>query len=168
MIKCFPQIHLRKLNVFFIVFEQVAKGTGLDANLDENRLHLFKPNGAISILNVKPIKLVDDFSYLSSNISSTESDDSICFGKAWNAIERLLAIWKFYISDKIKWKFFPAVAVSVLLYNCTTGTLTNLWEKRLNGNYTRIVRAILNKSCKQHPQNNNCAATRPLISQTIH
>ena len=46
-----------------------------------------------------PLKLVDQFIYLSSYISSTES-----IGKAWIAIGRLL--WKSYLYDKTKWKFF--------------------------------------------------------------
>ena len=34
---------------------------------------------------------------------------------------------------------------------CTTWTLTKLLEKKLDGNYTRMLRAILNKSWRQHP-----------------
>ena len=52
----------------------------------------FKQKGAIFILNRKPLKLVDQFTYLDSNISSTESDVNILLAKAWNAIHRLLII----------------------------------------------------------------------------
>ena len=46
------------------------------------------------------------------------------------------------------------------LYNrCTTWTLTKQLEKKLDGNYTRMLRAILNKSWRQHPQNTNYTAT---------
>ena len=41
--------------------------------------------------------------------------------------------------------------VSILLYRCTTWTLTKRIEKKLDGNYTRMPRAILNKSWRQHP-----------------
>ena len=41
-------------------------------------------------LNGKPLKLVNQFTYLSSNISSTESDVNI--GKAWMAIDKLSTI----------------------------------------------------------------------------
>ena len=34
---------------------------------------------------------------------------------------------------------------------CTTWTLTKRLEKKLDGNYTRMLRAILNKSWRQHP-----------------
>ena len=35
-------------------------------------------------------------------------------------------------------------------------------EKKLDGNYTRMLRAILNKSWQQHPQDTNCTANCPL------
>ena len=45
-----------------------------------------------------------------------------------------------------------AAVVSILLYGCTTWTLTKRLEKELDGNYTRMLRAILNKSWQQHPR----------------
>ena len=45
-----------------------------------------------------------------------------------------------------KRSFFQAAVVSILLYGCTTWTLTKRLEKKLDGNYTRMLRAILNKS----------------------
>ena len=47
--------------------------------------------------------------------------------------------------------FFQAAVVSILLYGCTTWTLTKRLERRLDGNYTRMLRAVLNKSWRQHP-----------------
>ena len=43
----------------------------------------------MSSLNDQPLKLVDHFKYLGSNILSTESDVSICIGKTYTAIDRL-------------------------------------------------------------------------------
>ena len=40
---------------------------------------------------------------------------------------------------------------SILLYGFTTWALTKRIEKKLDGNCTRMLRAILNKSWKQHP-----------------
>ena len=40
--------------------------------------------------------------------------------------------------------------VSILLYGCTTWTLTKCMKKRLDGNYTRILLSIMNKSWWQH------------------
>ena len=63
------------------------------------------------------------------------------------------------VTDKMKHSFFQAAVVSILLYGCTTWTLTKRMEKKLDGNYTRILRAILNKSWRKHPTRTNCTAT---------
>ena len=39
--------------------------------------------------------------------------------------------------------------------------------KKLDGNYTRILRAILNKSRSQHPTNQQLYGHQPLIRETI-
>ena len=69
----------------------------------------------ISTLNGWPVKLVDKFTYLGSNVSSTESNVNICLVKAYTAINRLSIIWKSDVSNKIKQDFFQAVALSMLL-----------------------------------------------------
>ena len=42
------------------------------------------------------------------------------------------------------------MVVSILLYGCTIWTLTKRMEKMFDGNYTRMLRSILNKSWRQH------------------
>ena len=59
--------------------------------------------------------------------------------------------WKTDRSDKIKRDSLQAVSVSILLNRYTTWTLTKRIEKRLDGNYTKMIRVILNISWKQHP-----------------
>ena len=76
---------------------------------------IFNQDGAISLLNGKPLKLVDKFIYLGSNISSAESNVNIHISKAWTAIDRLMNIWKSDLSDEIKQEFFQAVGMSVLI-----------------------------------------------------
>ena len=51
----------------------------------------------------------------------------------------------------MKRSFFQAEVVSILLYGWTTWTLTKRLEKKLDGNYTRMLRAVLKKSWRQHP-----------------
>ena len=63
----------------------------------------------------------------------------------------------------IKWNAF----VSILLYGCTTWTLTKRLEKKLDGNYTRMLRAILNKSWRQHPTKHQLYGHLPPITKTI-
>ena len=63
--------------------------------------------------------------------------------------------------------FFLAAVVSILLYGCTTWTLTKRMEKKLDGNYTRMLRAILNKSWRQHPIKQQLYSHLPPITKTI-
>ena len=57
--------------------------------------------------------------------------------------------------------------VSILLYGCTTWTLTKLLEKKLDGNYTRMLRVITNKSWRQHPTKHQLYGHLPPITKTI-
>ena len=63
--------------------------------------------------------------------------------------------------------FFQAAVVSILLYGCTTWTLTKRLEKKLDGNYTRMLRAILNRSWQQHPTRRQLYGPLPPITKTI-
>ena len=81
-------------------------------------------------------------------------------------MDRLSIIWKSYLTDKMKRSFFQATVVSVLLYGCTTWTLTKRLEK-LFGNYTRMLRAILNRSWQQHPTRRQLYGHLPLITKSI-
>ena len=87
--------------------------------------------------------------------------------KAWDAIDRLSIIWKSDLTDKMKRSFFHAGVVSILLYGCTTWTLTNRLEKKLDGNYTKMLPAILNKSWRQHPTRHQLYGHLPPITNTI-
>ena len=94
---------------------------------------------------------MDKFTYLGSSVSSIENGINLRLAKAWTTIDRLTIIWKSDLSDKIKRNFFQAAVLSILLYRCTTWTLTKRIEKKLDGNCTRMLRTILNKSWKQRP-----------------
>ena len=67
----------------------------------------------------------------------------------------------------MKRSFLQAVVVSILLYGCTTWTLTKRPEKKLEDNYTRMLRAILNKSWRQHPTRHQLYGHLPPITKTI-
>ena len=72
-----------------------------------------------------------------------------------------------YIIGKMKRSFFPAAVMSILLYGCTTWTQTKRMEKKLDGNYTRMLRVILSKSWRQHPTKQQLYGHLPPISNTI-
>ena len=67
----------------------------------------------------------------------------------------------------MKRSFFQAAVVSILLYGCTTWTLTKRLERRLDGNYTRMLRTVLNKSWRQHPTRLQLYGHLPPITKTI-
>ena len=67
----------------------------------------------------------------------------------------------------LKRSFFQTAVTSILLYGCTTWTLTKRLEKKLEGNYTIMLRAILNKSWRQHPTRNQLYGHLPPITKTI-
>ena len=71
------------------------------------------------------------------------------------------------LTDKLKRSFFQAAVTSILLYGCTTWMLTKRLEKKLDGNYTRMLRAILNKSWQQHPTRHQLYGHLPPITKTI-
>ena len=72
--------------------EQVAGGIGLYMNMNKIQFMRFKQDGTISTRSGKFLKLVDQFTYLNSNISSTESGANIFLAKVWNAFEGLSII----------------------------------------------------------------------------
>ena len=127
----------------------------------------FNQTGDISTLDGTPLKLVDKFTYLGSSVASTEKDINTRLTKVWTAINRLSIIWKSDLTDKMKRSFFQAAVASILLYECTTWTLTKRLEKKLDGNYTRMLRAILNKSWRQHPTRHQLYGHLPPITKTI-
>ena len=110
----------------------------------------FNQTGDISTLDGSSLKLVDKFTYLGSSVSSTEKDLDTRLTKARTGIDRLSIIWKSDLTNTMKRSFFQAAVVSILLYGCITWTLTKRLEKKIDGNYTKMLRAILNKSWRQH------------------
>ena len=127
----------------------------------------FNQTGDISTLDRTSLKLVDKFTYQGSSVSSTEKDIDTRLTKAWTAIDKLSIISKSDLTDKMKRGFFLAAVVSILLYGCTTWTLTKRMEEKLDGNYTRMLRAILNKSRRQHPTKHQLYGHLPPITKTI-
>ena len=127
----------------------------------------FNPRGDISILKSGFVKLVDKFTYLRSSVSSTEKNINTRPAKTWTANDRVLAICNLDPTDKIKHSFYQAAVVSKLPNWYTTGTLTHCIGKQLIGNYTRMLRALLNKSYRQHTSKQLLYCHLPPITKTI-
>ena len=61
------------------------------------------------------------------------------------------SVKKLFVLERNKAPFFSMKAImSILLYGCSTGMLTKRKERKLDGNYIRMLRAVLNKSYGQH------------------
>ena len=127
----------------------------------------FNQTGNISTLNSSSLKLVNKFTYPGSSVLSTETDINTKLAKAWTTIDKFSVIWKLDLTDKMKRSFFQAAIVFILLYGCTTWTLTKRMEKKLDGNYTRMLQAILNKSWGQQPTKHQLYGHQPPTPKTI-
>ena len=132
-----------------------------------NEYTCYNQTGDISTQDRTSLKLVDKLTYLGSSVLSTEKDNDTRLTKAWTVIDRLSIIWKSDLTDKMKRSFFQAAVVSILLYGCTTWTITKRLKKKLDGNYTRMMRAILNKSRRQHPTRHQLHGHLPPNTKTI-
>ena len=67
----------------------------------------------------------------------------------------------------MKCSFFLAAVVLILLYGWTMWTVNNRMEKKIDGNYARMLQAILNKSWRQHPAIQKLYGHQPPITKTI-
>ena len=122
--------------------EWAAASIGLHVNAHKMEYMHFNQTGNISTLKSSSLKLVDKITNLS-------------------------VILKSGLTDKMKRSFFQAVVMSILQYGCTTWALTKCMEKKLDGNYTRMLQAILNKSWRQYPKKQQLYSQQPPIMKTI-
>ena len=134
----------------YIYIKRAAGGINFHVNTEKNECMCFNQRGDISTLKCGYLKQVNKFTYLRSCVSSTENVINTQLAKTWAAINKLSVIWKSDLTAKIKRNFFQRAVVSILLYVCTTRTLSKRMEKKLNGYCTRLLWAVLNKSWKQH------------------
>ena len=100
---------------------------------------------------------------LKDGLRSIDKRDLLNRDKVWCIYFGLYP--KFFL--KMKRSFFQAAVASILLYGCSTWTLTKWLEKKLDSNYTRMLRAVLNKSWRQHPTRHQLYDHLPLITKTI-
>ena len=94
MIFFFLQIHLLHC------IEQKERGIGLYVNSNKSSFMSFNQDSATSSLNGKLLKLVGQFKYLSSHISSTKIDINIRISNARTAIDKAVHTFPKGISPK--------------------------------------------------------------------
>ncbi len=88
------------------------------------------------------------------------------FGKV---VEIGSVLWSLPRMGSIFWVLVKAILAFVKGSRIwgTGWTLTKRLEKKLDGNYTRMLRAILNKSWRQHPTRHQLYGHLPPITKTI-
>ena len=150
--------------------ERAKGGIGLPVNADRTVYMCFSQRGNICTRKGGLLKLVDKFTYLGNSFSSTKNDINTRQAKAWTAINKLSVIWKSDLTNKIKrslFFFIHTVIVSILLYGFPSWTLNKRMAKKLEGNYTRMLEAVLKKSWKQLSTKQQLYGHLPTITKTI-
>ena len=117
--------------------ERAAAGIGLHVNAHKTEYMCYNQTGDTSTLDRTPLKLVGKFTY---SVSSTEKDNR-------HAANERMDSYRSDLTDKMKRSFFQA-AVGYCCYGCRILLLR--LEKKLDGNYTRMLQAILNKTWRQY------------------
>ena len=74
------------------ILEQSAAFIGLHVNATKTEYMCYNQDGPIETLNKTPLKKLDDFVHLGSNIASTEKDILLRISKVWSALDRLQTI----------------------------------------------------------------------------
>ena len=149
--------------------EQLAQVIVLYVNSEKTEYMCLNQDASAGIksLNGGKVKKVDDFKYLGSYIGTTEQDVNIRIAKAWEALNSLNNIWKSNLPNQLKKNFFRAIVETVLVYGSIIWTLTSSLEKKIDGAYTRMLRAALNVSCASRLTNKDLYGTIPDITSTI-
>ena len=160
---------MKDANTLLHQIEETADDIGLKINADKTEYMSLNTNSnfIMKSRNGHTIKKVENFKYLGSYIGSTEKDIEIRIAKAWSALNSMNTIWKSKMSDNLKRNFFRAAVESVLVYGAITWTLTSTLEKKLDGTYTRLLRAALNKSWRQHLTNKELYGKIPKLTNSI-
>jgi len=147
--------------------ERETKIIGLELNKKKTEFMAFKQQGIVTTLDDVALKQVDDFQYLGTYIASTKRDINIRIAKAWSALSRMDVVWKSNLEKGLKIRFFQATIETVMLYGSDSWTLTDSLRRRLNGTYTRMLRAVFRVSWRQHLTNHQLYGTLPRVTDII-
>ena len=159
---------LEQAQLLLLRLEAAASQIGLHVNESKTKYISYnQPVSDLITLNGQKLDIVNDFLYLGSWINSVEKDVNVRIAKAWTALHKMDIVWKSDLKKSIKISFFRATIESVLLYGSNSWTLTKALVKKLDGTYTRLLRAAQNVSWKQHMTNKQLYGELPNISAII-
>ena len=141
--------YLEQAQLLLLRLELAAEAVGLHINFKKTEYMVYnQPDGDLVTLEGNKLKQVENFG---AWIQSSEKDMEIRIGQAWSALNKMEKVWK--SPDHLKVSFFRAIVESVLLYGAESWTLTGKMSDRLGGTYTRMLRAVLVVSWKEHKTN---------------
>ena len=118
-------------------------------------------------LNGCELKKVDDFLYLGSWVDDSKKEINTRIAKAWSALSKTDTIWKSILNRKLKVGFFRARVETVLLYGYSTWTITMALGRKLDGTYTRLLRAAINVKWQSHTIKQILHGNLPKVTSTI-
>ena len=149
--------------------ENEAEKVGLHLNVGKTEVMIFDQNAATNLVasGGEEIKVVDDFKYLGSYVNSSSNDIKIRKALAWSACHKMTKFWRSSLSRSLKIRLFIATVESVLLYGCSTWTLTQAMEKSLDGTYTRMLRMALGIKWMDHITNEEVYGNLPRVTTKI-
>ena len=152
--------YLEEAQLFLLRLEVAAKIVGLHVNYKKTEYMLYnQPEGDLVTLEGNKLKQVDNFKYLGLWIQSSEKDMNIRIGQAWSALNKMMKVWKSNLQSHLRVGFFRATVESVLLYGAECWTMTGKMRNRLDGTYTRMLRAVLEFPGRSIKPTKNCTAT---------
>ena len=150
--------------------EQASNGVGLYLNETKTECLsrvLTNADLVVKTLGGASLKMVEDYVYLGSFISSSEKDFNTRKGMAWSACNDMHKIWTSQLPRRIKIEIFRATVEPILLYGSETWTLSRKLEKRLDGTYTRLLMRAQNLSWKRHPSVSEIYGSLPHVSALV-
>jgi len=161
--------HVNQAQTFLYQLEDAARTVGLTINSSKTKVMTFNQPREVNLLTRegKKLDIVSEFKYLGSRMSSTEKDITARIQQAWRAMHKLNNIWGSNCSPKLKRETFVTLVESILLYGCTTWTLTRALEKRLDGTYTNMLRKAMNLLWSDKITNKSLYGPLPKISDKI-
>ena len=107
-----------------------------------------------------------DFKYIGSWCDQSR-DITTRKALAWQSLNKLTKIWKSNLAKSTKLKLFRATVETILLYGCSTWTLTQREEKKLDGTYTRMLRVVHNIGWDEKVSNESLYGKLGKISHTM-
>ena len=153
--------------------QQECRNVGLELNSKKTKSMFYNTDVAkIFTIDNTEVKQAltetgdQDFKYLGAWCNQSR-DITTRKALAWQSLNKLTKIWKSNLAKSTKLKLFRATVETILLYGCSTWTLTQREEKKLDGTYTRMLRVVHNIGWDDKITNESLYGKLDKISHTM-